>query len=167
MAFIYDSYTFAHESNSAKSQKPLTAGIAEKKKRATASKIDNYKLFQKLLNKWQEIGSTMINILDKKRVENYYYSYLTEKERLDIELIRCAVNKVIDVNANLVQEKIKKLSEVDHFNLIQESTNVIDAIINEFDTGVIFKIVHLNIALLDTDIKNKITLLINARAIEL
>jgi hypothetical protein len=36
----------------------------------------------------------MINILDKKKVENYYCNYLTEKKRLNVEIIRSVISKV-------------------------------------------------------------------------
>jgi hypothetical protein len=56
--------------------------------------------------------------IDRKNVDNYHYNHLTEKERLDIEIIRHAVNKVIYdyANTSLTPEAIKKLSKVDWLN---------------------------------------------------
>jgi hypothetical protein len=71
--------------------------------------------------------------LDKIKVANYYYNHLIETELLNIEVIRCVLNKVIHqyVNASFTTEAIKKPSKVDRLNLIQKRTNVIYATIDE------------------------------------
>jgi hypothetical protein len=51
--------------------------------------------------------------IDKKNVDNYYYNHLAKKERVGIEVIRHAVNKIIYANTSLAPEAIKKLGKVD------------------------------------------------------
>ena len=72
--------------------------------------------------------------LDKIRVTNYYYNYLIETELLNIEVILCAVTKVIHqyANTSLTMEAIKKPSKVDRLNLIRERINVIYATIDKY-----------------------------------